>query len=126
LLCACALLALAFCLPALADPPGGSVSLATLMAGAVEPGRAALVRAPAVAAFTRELLGALAVDLRHEPVPVSVDPSGYHGHADVSIALPFSEHFSLRNGLRVRYRDEPGRDLTALDWLPTTGIEIRF
>jgi len=126
LLCACALLALAFCLPALADQPGGSVSLATLMAGAVEPGRAALVRAPAVAAFTRELLNGLAVDLRHDPVPVSVDPSGYHGHADVSIALPFSENFSLRNGLRVRYRDEPGRDLTALDWLPTTGIEIRF
>jgi hypothetical protein len=123
---ACALLAFAFCLPALADPPGGSVSLATLMAGAVEPGRAALVRAPAVAAFTRGLLHTLTIGGRRDFGPAGVDPAGSHGHADVSVALPLGERVSLRNGVRVHYRDEPARGFTQIDLLPTAGVEIRF
>lgn len=123
---ACALLAFACCLPALAEPPGGSLTLSTLVAGAVEPGRVALTRAPAAAAFARELMGVLRLRGRRDFVPAGVDPAGRHGHADVSVALPLGERVSLRNGLRVHYRDEPSRDFTEIDYLPTAGFEIRF
>jgi hypothetical protein len=123
---ACALIAFAFCLPALAEPSGGSLTLSTLVAGAVEPGRAALARAPAAAAFARGLVNALRLRAQRDFVPASVDPAGRLGHADVSVALPLGECVSLRNGVRVHYRDEPSRDFTEIDYLPTTGVEIRF
>jgi hypothetical protein len=123
---ACALLACAFCFPALAEPPGGNLTFSTLVAGAVEPGRAALARAPAAAAFARELVGVLRLRGRRDFGPAGVDPAGSHRHADVSVALPLGERVSLRNGVRVHYRDEPARGLSELDLLPTAGVEIRF